>query len=137
MQSKKRASSAVPQQQKEDSFKYLDPDEDHIGNNDQMGELIERQNIHKVRFLAFENNQLKKLLADADKNIQLNKNMINMLIQHQENQHGVGRDMNKSVGSKRNTNQNDSMVGSGGKSLTHMIQKLNDENADLHQQLKE
>ena len=43
LQGKKRASSAVPhqQQQAEDSFKYLDPDEDHLGANAQMTSLIE------------------------------------------------------------------------------------------------
>lgn len=64
---------------------YLDQDEDHMEGNEQMNSLIERQNLHKLRYLTQENQQLKQLLEDAENNIQINKNMIRILVEHQEN----------------------------------------------------
>lgn len=76
---------------------YLDVDEDHMEGNEPMNTLIERQNRHKLRYLAQENQTLKQQLEDADNAIQINKNMIRVLVEHQENQHGGKQ---KPVGAK-------------------------------------
>ena len=64
---------------------FLDVDEDHMEGNDPMHTLIERQNNHKLRYLAQENIHLKQELEDAENAIQINKNMIRVLVEHQEN----------------------------------------------------
>ena len=54
---------------------FLDADEDHISSS--MKEAIQRKNAHKVNYLQTENSQIKLLLEDALKNIEVNKNIIN------------------------------------------------------------
>lgn len=54
---------------------YLDADDNHI-KGQQMKDVIERKNQHKIIYLTNENTNIKQLLEDATKNIDINKNMI-------------------------------------------------------------
>ena len=60
---------------------YLDADEDHIQGK-QMQAVIERKNFHKIKYLTAENQNLRLLLEDAQKNLEVNKNMIKVIIDH-------------------------------------------------------
>lgn len=50
--------------------------------NEKMNEVIERKNGHKVKYLQAENAQLKAYLEDCENNIQINKNMIKVILEH-------------------------------------------------------
>lgn len=65
----------TPPKVEEDSQMYLDADDNHI-KGQQMKDVIERKNQHKIIYLTNENTNIKQLLEDATKNIDINKNMI-------------------------------------------------------------
>jgi len=54
-----------------------------MADDNRMAEVIERKNGHKVKYLQVENNQLKTLLSDSEKNIAINKNMIDIILGNQ------------------------------------------------------
>jgi len=56
-----------------------------MADDNRMAEVIERKNGHKVKYLQVENNQLKTLLSDSEKNIAINKNMIDIILGNQNN----------------------------------------------------
>ena len=105
---------------------FLDVDEDHMEGNDPMHTLIERQNNHKLRYLAQENIHLKQELEDAENAIQINKNMIRVLVEHQEN-----------INAKQKGNQNMVDDPSMQDIPNNVVESLNKENQQLHKKLTE
>ena len=69
-----------PPKEEEEKIQYLDHDEDHMADDNRMAEVIERKNGHKVKYLQKENDQLKTLLSDSEKNVTINKNMIDIIL---------------------------------------------------------
>ena len=59
-------------------------DEDHLDGNEKMASVIERNAGHKMKYLQRENAQLKQLLEDAENNVEINKNMIKVILQHND-----------------------------------------------------
>lgn len=57
------------QRGKEEYSNYLDADEDHLDGNEEMIEAIDRKNLHKMRYLAKENANLKSMLEDAEESV--------------------------------------------------------------------
>ena len=64
----------------EPSQNYLDFDDDHV--MDQNNDVLERKNSHKVKYLQQENQRLRLELKECHKNIQVNKNMIQVVLDH-------------------------------------------------------
>jgi len=78
---------------------------------------------------------LKRLLEDAEKGIKLNKTMIGILVQHQENQHGASR---HNMSASQSHSISVQHPGVGGVESAHLvIERLNEEHQDLRQQLSE
>lgn len=89
---------------------YLEADEDHPQGLE-AARIIGQKNLHKIAYLQRENAQLKALLDEAEKNLELNKNMIKLVIDNQEsNSAKLVQDNNQQV-----------------------IKKINQENVILHQ----
>lgn len=68
-----------------------------MADDDRMRDVIERKNGHKVKYLQMENNQLKTLLSDSEKNIAINKNMIDIILGNQNSKGPTGEVTNKLV----------------------------------------
>lgn len=75
---------AQKSKEKPDESNYLDPDENHIQGEKMQG-TMERKNLNKIQYLQRENTQLKMLLEDAQNNTEINKNMINVILENNEN----------------------------------------------------
>ena len=64
----------------EENIQYLDVDEDHLDGDARFGNVIEKKNGHKIKYLQNENTYLKQMLEDAENNVIINKNMIKVII---------------------------------------------------------
>ena len=89
----------------------MDADDDHIKGAD-IKQAIERKNYHKIKYLQNENNNIKALYEDSVKNLDINKNIIQMLVESQEN---------KAKMTEKEKKEN----------LSNVIKRLNQENVNL------
>ena len=75
-----------PPEKSKEEMNYLDADEDHLDGKDKLSEVIHMRNQQKIKFLQKENSLMKQQLDDATDNIIINKNMIKLFIDNQDNQ---------------------------------------------------